>query len=150
MVVRKFFFGSTPFTYNFRPYIPRISPRDAFYQVIHPDANHANLITENVGYYEFGGYISDWDGSWFAIHDPASQRGIVVVQNSAEDSNGNPIPVQLWVDQDGGSWSDCSSVVLMQPTGGFTGTVTVREKIGFYDSVYNAWTPNLSTLPPSV
>jgi len=147
-VQRWFHFGTDHFAYDFRPYILRVSPRTSFYQVIYPDINHANLLTKNAQFYEFGVYEPNWDGTWFAIHDPVSGRGVVVIHDSAVDENNNTIQAQLWVDQDYGSFSDCSSVVLIQPPGGFTGTVTVVEFIGFYDAT--SWTPNLLTLPPGL
>lgn len=138
-VQRRFSFGSTPFPYNFRPYIPRLYPRTAFTQVLHPDASGTSLVTQTSADCEFGCMVTDWDGSWFAIHDPSSGEGLIVRHDPS------PYSVALWVDQDAASFTNCSSVLLLQPSGGFTGTVVEVEFLCFYDS--SVWTPS-TTLPP--
>jgi len=47
----------------------------------------------------------------------------------------------LWVDMDGGSQTTASGVLLLQPPGGFTGTVVETESLCFYDN--QIWTPSL-------
>jgi hypothetical protein len=47
---------------------------------------------------------------------------------------------------DGGSWTTSSSVLLLQPPGGFSGSVSEVESFCFYDA--ESWTPGLVT-PPS-
>ncbi len=135
-VRRKFSFGSKPFAYDFRPYIPRLYPRDQYSVVIHPNAAGTALATEVGNDCEFGCTVTNWDGTWFAIHDPASGRGRIV--RHAFSSN----QVALWIDMDGGSWTAASSVVLLQPPGGFSGTVTELESFCLYDS--GSWTPGLT------
>jgi hypothetical protein len=137
-VRRKFSFGSKPFAYDLRPYIPRLYPRDQYSVVIHPNAAGTALATEIGNDCEFGCMVANWDATWFAIHDPASGRGVIVRHAFSADQ------VALWIDMDGGSWTAASSVVLLQPPGGFTGTVTDVESFCFYDS--GGWTPGL-TLP---
>jgi hypothetical protein len=70
-----------------------------------------------------------------AIHDPASGQGMIVRHLSSS-------PVALWVDMDGGSQTTASGVLLLQPPGGFTGTVVENESLCFYDS--QIWTPSLA------
>jgi hypothetical protein len=138
-VHRSFEFGSTPFPYNFRPYIPRLFPRDEFTTVFYPDASGTNLIADLSDNCEFGCMITDWDGSWFAIHDPSTGRGLIVKREPSTTS------AALWVDQDAGSFTNSSSVLLLQPSGGFTGKVIEVEFLCFYDN--STWTPSID-LPP--
>lgn len=138
-VRRRFSFGSTPFVHNFRAYIPRLYPRDEFTEVIHPDAAGSALVTEIAAPdCEFGCTVTNWDGSWLAIHAPSTGRGLIV------DHELSSTPVALWVDVDGGSATTASSVLLLHPPGGFTGTLNEVESLCFYDST--TWTPSL-TLP---
>ncbi len=137
-VQRQFAFGATPYAHDVRPYIPRLYPQDAFTEVLHPDAAGASLLTETTTGCDFGCPISDWSGGWFAIHDPASGQGMIVRRASVS-------PALLWVDKDDASFTAASSVLLLQPEGGFTGNVTEVEFLCFYNG--SIWTPSL-TLPP--
>jgi len=135
-VERTFEFGETLYTHNVRPFIPRLYPANGFTQVIHPNADGTTLVTE--GTCGYGCTAASWDGSWFAIHNPGTGLGMIV-QHVPSSTN-----VALWLDEDGGSFTNASSVLLIQPSGGFTGTVTETEYLCFYDS--STWTPSL-TLP---
>jgi hypothetical protein len=135
LVQRKIAFGSTPFTYDFRPYIPRLYPRDSYSQVLHPNAAGSAVVTETSADCEHGCAVGDWNGSWFALHDPASGQG-VIVRHAA-----SAYPVALWVDQDADSFTTSSSVLVLQPAGGFTGNVAETEFLCFYDG--SSWTPSL-------
>lgn len=138
----------TPFNFDFRPYIPRLYNISDFGQVIYPNATGTALIYRPVGGFgigcPFGCEFTDWNGgteetAWFAIHDPGNGRGMVVKHNPSS------IPATLWIDWDGGSNTNASSVLLKKPTSGFTGDVTETQTFCFYDST--TWTPSL-TLPP--
>jgi hypothetical protein len=137
-VQRKFAFGTTPYAHDFRPYIPRLYPRTSYTEVLHPDTSGTSLLTEDPSLCELGCQVTDWDQSWLAIHDPSNGNGEIVRRASTT-------PSALWVDQDGASDTNSSSVLLLQPAGGFTGNVTEVEFLCFYDS--SIWTPSL-TLPP--
>ena len=146
-VKREFMFGGTPFSHDFRPYMPRLHPRTDFTQVLHPNASHTSLEVEAVSNCEFGGSGTpgclldltssphSWNGNslsndnWFAIHNPVNGTGVIVRRDPTPS-----ISVALWIDQDFGSLSNVSSVLLRQPGGGFTGTVTEVEFLCFYDS----------------
>lgn len=138
-VQRTFAIGGTPYPHDVRPYIPRLYPQDGFTQVLHPDAAASSLLTETTDGCDFGCQISDWDGSWFAIHNPVTGSGLIV--RHADSS----VPVALWVDKDDSSFTNASSVLLLHPAGGFTGNVSETEFLCFYNS--GIWTPSL-TLPP--
>jgi hypothetical protein len=136
IVQRKFSFGSSPFAHDFRPYIPRLYPRDQYSVVIHPDATGTSLATEVGNECEFGSEGTNWNGTWFAVHDPATGQGMIVRHEWS------PSTVALWVHMDGGSQTTASSVLLKQPTGGFTDTVVEVEALRFYNS--STWTPSLT------
>lgn len=138
----------TAFNFDFRPYIPRLHNIADFSQVIYPNASGTALITRTVGGFgsgcPFGCEFTDWNGNneetaWFAIHDPSIGRGLVVKRNPS------PIAATLWLDWDGGSNTNASSVLLKKPMGGFTGEIVETQTFCFYDST--TWTPSL-TLPP--
>jgi len=139
LVRRRISFGTTPFGYDLRAYIPRLYPRDQYSLVTHPNAAGTDLVTEIGNDCEFGCEVTNWNGTWFAVHDPVSGHGMIV--RHASSSN----PVALWVDMDGGSQTTASGVLLLQPPGGFTGTVVETESFCFYDS--SIWTPGLT--PPA-
>jgi hypothetical protein len=139
LVHRQISFGTTPFPYDLRAYIPRLYPRDQFSLVVHPSVDGRALATEVGNDCEFGCEVGNWNGTWLAVHDPVSGRGMIVRHAFSPD------PVALWVDMDGGSQTTASGVLLKQPPGGFTGTVVETESLCFYDR--GIWTPSL-TLPP--
>jgi hypothetical protein len=138
-MVRKFHMGNTPFDYDFRPYIARLTPRAAYSDVLHPDAAGTTLLTEDSMLCDFGCRVDDWNQQWFAVHNPATGEGMIVKRGRAAP------PAALWVDQDSLSDTSSSSALLLKPGGGFTGTVKEVETFCFYNSVM--WTPSL-TLPP--
>lgn len=134
-VQRSFDFGATPYAHDIRPYIPRLYPRDSYTQVLHPNSTGASLVTDTTVGCDFGCINTDWDGSWFAIHDPATGQGMIVKRASTS-------PAALWIDQDDSSFTNSSSVLLLQPIGGFTGTVNETAFLCFYNS--SIWSPSLS------
>ena len=144
-VTRSFTF-ETAFTQDFRPFIPRFYPIASFSQVLHPNAIGTVLVTETVGGFShcpFGCVVTDWDGnndeiSWFAVHDPVSGQGVIVKRAPSSNS------AALWVDWDGSSLTNSSSVFLRAPAGGFSGEVSEMETLCFYN--VNTWIPSL-TLP---
>jgi len=125
-VERTFSIGSTPADFDIRPYIPRLFPRDAYNQVLHPDAGGTTLVTDSISPCEFGCDTSNWNGTWFAANDPGTGRGVIVLRESTS-------PADLWIDMDGASFTAASSAVLKRPSGGFTGTVVEDEVLCFYD-----------------
>jgi hypothetical protein len=137
-VQRQFEFGATPYVHDVRPYIPRLYPQDGFTQVLHPNASGTGLVTETTDGCDFGCAVTDWNGTWFAIHNPTTGLGMIVRRDSST-------PADLWVDKDDASFTNSSSVLLLQPPGGFTGTVNETEFLCFYDNTI--WIPS-TTLPP--
>jgi hypothetical protein len=136
LVQRKFKFGSTPFDYTFRPYVPRLHPVDSFSTVLYPDAAGTSLVvvddTSDCG---GGCTITDWNASWFAVLDPVSGIGMIVRHVPSSYHAG------LWIDTDYYSFTTSTAVALVPPAGGFTGTVIENERLCFFDS--SSWTPSL-------
>lgn len=135
-VQRRFAFGSTSYPHNVRPYIPRLYPLDGFTQVLHPNSAGTSLVVETTTGCGFGCFPTDWDGSWFAIHDPATGEGMIVRHATPG------LPAVLRIDSDDASFTNSSSLELVQPAGGFTGNVTDTEFLCFYNS--SLWTPSTS------
>ena len=142
--VDRVFTFTTPFSNDFRPYIPRLFPYSDFSQVLHPNVSGTNLVTESVFDCPFGCIVTDWDGnnaaiSWFTIHNPSSGQGLIVRRTPST------FPIALWIDNDDASSTNASSVLALQPSGHFTGRAEEEEFLCFYDST--TWTPSLR-LPP--
>ena len=134
-VTRTFSFA-TPFEHDFRPFIPRLL--DTFGTIFHPDATGGTLLTGS-GDCGFGCHVTDWDGSWFAIHGSGTSSGVIVKQEAPGHS------LDLWIDYDGGTPStNATGALLVAPPGGFVGPVEVETLLCFYDQ--STWTPSL-TLP---
>lgn len=137
-VERRFNFGATPFVGDLRPFIPRLAPTDRYSQVVFPNSTGSILLNRNAFDCGLGCTAQDWNGTWFAINDPQTGRGMIVRHESSA------LPAAIWVDEDGGSFTNSSSVVLLQSGVGFTGTVVDRQVLCFYDP--SIWVPSL-TLP---
>ncbi len=154
---RQFSFGKKPFNHSFRPYIPRFSLGLGFTDVLYPaiggvlaGMDSRNCPTGCTGPFPAPGAApldAQWDSSqqWYAIHNPATGQGVVVMRQRAVGADGSLVPSQLWIDFDGGSNTNSSSFLLMSPVGGFLGDVTEKETFCFYDQ--NSWTPSLT--PPA-
>ena len=138
-VSRSFDFRDTPLLQDFRPFIPRLSPLESFPAVYYPDASGTVLEMVDAGDCPFGCQFSDWNDSWFAMHDPDSGRGLIVRQAPGDYA------VDLWVDNDGDTDANASGVLLVAPSDGFVAKVQTTTFLCFYDDTI--WTPGLS-LPP--
>jgi hypothetical protein len=138
-VRRTFDFRSIALTQDFRPFMPRLYPSDGFSQVWHPNASGTSLLLEDPSLCELGCQVADWDNTWFAIHNPTTDSGLIVRRDlSSYDAD-------LWVDQDGASFTNATGALLIAPAGGFTERLTEVQFLCFYDS--SSWSPSLS-LPP--
>jgi len=137
-VERRFDFGPTPFSVDLRPYIPRLSLANDYSRVLYPSIA-ASLVTRDAFECPYGCPVLDWAGTWFAIHDPETGRGLVVRHEPSS------APADLWVDLDAYSTSTSTSVVLRAPVAGFTGTLVDRQVLCFYDKTI--WVPSMT--PPA-
>jgi hypothetical protein len=132
-VTRSFMFNaSTPaFTaHGLRAYVPRL-PLSVYPQVLVPNA--AGTIA-TFGAYSCSGdcEITDWNGRWFADDDGAG-NGMMVIRSASSTT-----PALVAINNDGYSASNLTSVVLLQPAGGWKSTVTETEYLCFYDAT--SWT----------
>jgi hypothetical protein len=132
---RTFSFGTTAFTSDLRPYIPRLFQESQYTNVYYPTTT-ATLAQVNQPSCDGGCEETNWNGSWFAITNPSTGHGMIVTRTSP------PAPLALFVKQDDGSATSSTGVLLLQPHAGFTGTVTEAESLCFFST----WTPSL-TLP---
>ncbi len=164
-IKRDFNFGSgVSLPSGLRPYMPRLHPRTTFSEVLHPDATNTVLQVEIAASCEFGGSFGaagcvldtttsphSWNGNdpnpahdWFAINDPATGKGMIIRRDPTPFIN-----VALWIDQDFGSFTNVSSVLMRQPGGGFVGVVTEVEFLCFYDlTIWPQAMRNALLLPP--
>ena len=125
-VQRRFLFGTGASNYDIRPYIPRLYPATSYFVVLHPDASGTQLAREFTGPCGFGCQVDNWDGTWFAAHDPATGRGLIVRRETSSHA-------ALWIDNDGASFTGSSSTLLIAPPGGFGDSVVENEMMCFYD-----------------
>lgn len=144
-VTRTFTFDSA-FDRRFRPYIPRLYPISRFNMVYFPNADGTTLMSRQagggfcpVGCVETNWNSNDEETSWFAIHNSVTGQGLIVRHHLSSST------AALWIDWDGASNTNATSVLLLPPTGGFTGEVKEMETLCFYDA--DTWLPSL-TLPP--
>lgn len=137
-VERRFEFGTVPFGGDLRPYIPRLSLANDYSQVLYPSADGV-LVSRDAMACGIGCPVLDWAGTWFALHDPQSGRGMVVRHERSAAL------VDLWIDVDGYSTSTSTAVLLRAPVGGFTGSLLERETLCLYDAAI--WRPSIA--PPA-
>lgn len=127
VVKRQFNFGNQPFTNNFRPYMSRLSLASGFTQVLYPAiggvlasldvSNCPNGCTGPYLYPQANPLPSEWDSSqqWYAMHNPATGEGVVVLRQRALNADGSIVQSQLWIDSDTASNTNSSSFLLMNP-----------------------------------
>lgn len=159
-VQRVFNFTNAPFAHDLRPYIPRLNTAAGYTEVLYPATNGtlASISALNCTYGCTGPVSAPgasqlsppWKSAkgWFAIHNPNTQRGVVVKRTRSQEIQGNAAGGQLWVDSDYSSQiyaTNASSVLFLSPSGGFRGLLSETETFCFYDSTI--WTPSLT--PPS-
>ncbi len=100
VVQRQFSFGQKPFDHDFRPYIPRFSLALGFTDVLYPaiGGELASMDARNCPYGCTGPFPAQgaapldaqWDSSqqWYAIHNPATGQGVVVMRQRALGADG--------------------------------------------------------------
>ncbi len=127
-IERSFDFGTTPFTADLRPFIPRLSLEAGFLTILHPDATGGRLVAHSATQCWQGCTEANWNGTWYAIENPATGLGMVVRHEGSAES------ASLFIKDDAGSGTTATAVLLRRPAGGFTGTLVDREVVCFYDS----------------
>ncbi len=123
---------------GFRPFMPR-SGLSFFKYVLVPNST-GQLITYDVSNCVSAPCsITDWNGVWFA-HDDGYGDGMFIIRDSSSTT-----PAFVGIQSGGLSNSNFSSVVLVQPAKGWSGTLTETEYVCFYNQ--NLWPNHGPTLP---
>ncbi len=133
-VTRNFLFtASTPVFsgHGLRAYVPRV-PLSAYPNVLVPNA--AGTAVNAFGAGGCGGdcEVTDWNGRWFADDDGAG-HGLMVIRSASSVA-----PALLAINNDSFSASNLTSIVLIQPAGGWKAQVSETEYLCFYDPT--TWT----------
>lgn len=143
-VTRVFGFGaSTPvFTgHGLRAYVARV-PLAAYPTVLAPNAAGTVVESYNAGGCGADCEVTDWNGRWFADDDGAG-NGLMVIRSASSTA-----PALLAVNNDSFSASNLTSIVLLQPAGGWKAKVTEVEYLCFYDATsWPAAARNAGKLP---
>jgi hypothetical protein len=132
-VKRKFLFNAKTQDFGntgLRAYMARL-PISPYHYTLVPDSSGA-VQTYDANNCGFPCEITDWNGKWLA-DDDGSGNGVAIIRSAVSTA-----PAIVVIDSDGFSNSNVSSVVLEQPGGGWTSTVTEVEYVCFYDST--SWT----------
>lgn len=133
-VTRRFLFDATTpvFTgHGLRAYVARV-PIGAYPTVLVPNAAGTAINTVNSGACPGDCEVTDWNGRWFADDDGAG-NGVMVIR-----SRSSTAPALLAVNNDSFSASNLTSIVLLQPGGGWKAAVAETEYLCFYDA--KSWT----------
>ena len=132
-IARTFGFDSTTPVFNhvgLRPYVPRL-PAGNFAKVIYPNATNTGVASASVFSCPgdcFIGVGAAWSGKWFADISDSTGYAMIVLRDPAMTA-----PVQMTINNDGGSASNLTSFVLVQPTGGWKEPATEIEYLCFAD-----------------
>ena len=108
--------------------MPRV-PLAAYPNVVVSNAAGTALNTFHAGNCGGDCEITDWNGRWFADDDGAG-NGLMVIRSTSSIA-----PALLTINNDSFSASNLSSVVLLQPAGGWKAQVVETEYLCFYDAV---------------
>jgi hypothetical protein len=124
---RAFTFNATAASqnYNLRAYVPRL-PRATYVNVLIPNRK-GKVKTMPVLNCPTSCKVTEWNGTWVAQDDGAG-NGIVLIRDKASTA-----PAAVSVDYDGFSSSNNTSILLLQPSGGFVKPIVEVEWLCFYD-----------------
>jgi hypothetical protein len=119
------FSASTPSyaTPSMRAFVPRLALA-TYSNVIHPNAAGSALVSEAPT--APATPAASWNGTWFAIDDPISHAGVVVLRDPASTN-----PAQLMLEGDPAA---SSAIDLIKPAGGWKAPVTETEWLCPYDA----------------
>jgi hypothetical protein len=91
--------------------------------------------------------LPDWAGSWFADYDPYTHLGMIVVRDPA--STVQDVGLNLRFDYGNGDYPAANATSMrLRQTDGFTGTVTEKEYMCFFDEA--KWSPTVGDPHPSL
>jgi hypothetical protein len=127
-VERRFGFSAGSIDYtstSLRAYVPHLP--GSFRDIVHPNAaGAAPPMTDHPCPAECWAMV--WNGTWFAINDPDTNSGVIVLRDPASS-----LPARLSLDADshGGV---AAAADLAKPAGGWKAPVTETEWLCFYDA----------------
>ena len=110
---------------SMRAYVPRM-PASPYSIVIFPLTNNSLAILP-AGATTQG---ANWNGTWFALDDPGSRSGVVVLRETSNAAT-------LTVEQENNA--NVSSADLLKPGGAWNAPLTETEWLCFYDAA--SWPP---------
>jgi len=132
LIKRKFMFNRATPIFNghgLRPYVPRLD-QSVFHTVIWPNAANTTLLSADSGSCPGDCEVTDWNQRWFA-DDSAGGNGSGMLVIRTRNSKSTAL---LTINNDSFSGSNLSSVMLIQPNGGWRKPVTETEALCFYDT----------------
>jgi hypothetical protein len=119
-----------------RAYIPRVL--GSFRYVLVPNKAGKLVTYDSASCVSSPCAVTDWNGVWFADYDGGS-GGIIVTRDPS-----STVPAFIGIQSGGLSNANFSSIVLEQPSAGWSGVVTETEHVCFFAS--GSWNPS-TTLP---
>jgi len=129
-VTRSFLFGAATPVFDgkgLRPFVARL-PLSVYGNVVVPHADGSGTYIVQSWTCVLDCEITDWNGRWFADEDGAG-NGMMVIRSASSTA-----PAFLAVNNDAFSGSNLSSVVLLQPAGGWKAPLSETEYLCFYDA----------------
>jgi hypothetical protein len=122
-----------------RAYLPRVS--SVYHYVLVPNAAGKVITYDANNCTASPCTITDWNGKWVAdTSGNINTVGLVIVRDPSSTT-----PAFIGIQGGGVSKANSTSIVLSQPSGGWSGTVTETEILCYFN--YNSWTPAADTLP---
>jgi hypothetical protein len=118
-----------------RAYIPRV--QSYFRYVLVPNKAGKLVTYDSANCVSSPCAVTDWNGVWFA--DTDGSGGIIVVRDASSTA-----PAFVGIQSGGLSNANFSSIVLEQPSAGWSGVVTETEHVCFFAD--GSWNPS-TTLP---
>jgi hypothetical protein len=118
---------SSPGGVGLRVYVPRL-PIGVYDRLLYPDAD-GNVASASVCD-DCAPVGSDvWGGGWFADNSSATNSGLLVLRDQSDQPGAGLEP-----DRDDISAANDTSIIVPQPTGGWTTAVDEVEYLCFYDT----------------
>jgi hypothetical protein len=129
-VTRNFLFNASTPVFNahgLRAYVVRV-PMGSYPTVLVPNAAGTAINSFNAGNCGGDCEVTDWNQRWFADDDGAG-NGVMVIRSQSSTAS-----ALLAINNDSFSASNLTSVVLIQPAGGWKAKVSESQYVCFYDT----------------
>ena len=119
---------------NLRAYTPRLN-MSVYKNVIYPDSTGAlqTVPIANCPFAEAQGCeVANWNGTWFA-DDDGNGNGMMMIRDKSSTA-----PAKIAMDFDSFSNANVTSILLVKPEAGWSGSLVETEHMCFYDA--KSWT----------